>query len=171
MMEIGMNKRYVVRLSAEEREQLKNLVSKGKGAAYKIKHANIMLAADANGPSWTDPRIAEALSVHPKTVANVRERFVLQGLEAALGRNPQSSPSRERILDGAKEARLIALACSQAPPGRCRWTLRLLADKLVELEVADSISYETVRRTLKKTNSSPTCASAGAFRPSRMRPS
>lgn len=170
-MEIGMNKKYVVRLSAQEQEQLQALVSKGKGAAYKIKHANIILAADVNGRAWTDQRIAEAFSVHSKTVENVRERLVMHGLEAALGRKQQSSPSRKRILDGAQEARLIALACSQAPPGRSRWTLRLLADKLVELEVADSISYETVRRTLKKTNSSRTSASAGAFHRSRMRPS
>ena len=168
-MEIAMNKRYVVRLCAQEREQLKALVSKGKAAAYKIKHAHILLAADANGPAWTDCRIAEAFSVHEKTVRNVRERLVTQGLEGALNRKQRQAPPREKILDGAKEARLIALACSQAPPGRSRWTLRLLADKLVELEVVDSISYETVRRTLKKTNSSRTSASAGAFRPSRTR--
>ena len=164
-----MNKRYAVRLSAQEQEQLKALVSKGKASAYKIKHANILLAADVNGPAWTDQRIANAFSVHDKTVRNVRERLVTQGLEAALVRKPQASPSRKRILDGAKEARLIALACSEAPPGRSRWTLNLLADKLVELEVVDSISYETVRRTLKKTNSSRTSASAGAFRPSKTR--
>lgn len=164
-----MNKRYVVRLSAEERELLKTLVSKGKAAAYKIKHANILLMADAEGPDWTDERIAEGFSVHSKTVGNVRERFVLQGLEAALNRKKRRTPPREKILDGAKEAHLIALACTQAPPGRSRWTLRLLADKLVELQIVEGISYETVRRTLKKTSSSRISASAGAFRPSKTR--
>ena len=164
-----MNKRYVVRLSAEEREQLETLVSKGKAAAYKIKHANILLMADADGPAWTDERIAEGFSVHSKTVGNVRERFVLQGLEEALNRKKRATPARQKILDGAKEARVIALACSQAPPGRTRWSLRLLADKLVELQIVDGISYETVRRTLKKTSSSRTCVSAGAFRPSKTR--
>lgn len=145
-----MNKRYVVRLSAEEREQLKNLVSKGKAAAYKTKHANILLMADADGPAWTDQCIAEAFSVHGKTVGNVRERFVLQGLGAALNRKKRQAPPREKILDGDKEAHLIALACSQAPAGRSRWTLRLLADKLLEMQIVEGISYETVRRTLKK---------------------
>lgn len=163
-----MNKRYVVRLSAEEREQLRSLVSKGKAAAYKIKHANILLKADADGPAWTDEHIAEAFSVHGKTVGNVRERFVLRGLEAALNRKKRQQQPREKILDGAKEARLIALACSQAPQGRSRWTVRLLADKLVEMQIVESISYETVRRTLKKTSSSRTCSGAGAFRPSKM---
>lgn len=164
-----MNKIYVVRLSAQEREQLTRLVSKGKAAACKIKHANILLTADADGPAWTDERVAEAFSVHGKTVGNVRERFVLQGLEAALNRKKRQTPPREKILDGAKEAHLIALACTQAPPGRSRWTLRLLADKLVELQIVEGISYETVRQALKKTSSSRTSASAGAFHPSKTR--
>jgi transposase len=149
--EVGMNKKYIVRLTAQERKQLKALVNKGKTAAYKIKHANILLLGDADGSGWKDDRIAEAVSVHSKTVSGVRQRFVEQGLEAALNRKKQAKPPRDRILDGAKEARLVALACSEAPGGRTRWTLHLLADKLVELQVVGTISHETVRQTLKKT--------------------
>lgn len=147
-----MNKKYIVRLTQGEREVLRALVSKGRGAAYKIKHANILLKADADGPGWVDERIAEAFSVHSLTVRNVRERFVMKGLEAALNRKKRSTPPREKILDGSKEARLIAVACSAAPEGRTRWTMQLLADKLVELRIVDRISDETVRRTLKKTS-------------------
>lgn len=156
-----MARKYVVRLSSEEREALEILVEKGKTQAYRIKHANILLAVDADGPDWSDEEAAEAFGCHVNTVANVRQRFVEQGLEAALERKKQKSPSRERILDGEKEARLIALACSAPPEGRSRWTLQLLADKLVALEIVQSISDQTVRRTLKKTNSSLTCVSAG----------
>jgi transposase len=151
----------VVRLSSEEREALELLVKKGKTQAYRIKHANIMLAVDADGPDWSDEEAAEAFGCHVNTVANVRQRVVEQGLEAALERKKQSSPSRERILDGEKEARLIAVACSAPPEGRSKWTLQLLADKLVALKVVESISDQTVRRTLKKTNSSLTCVSVG----------
>jgi transposase len=156
-----MNKRYVVRLTVEERGRLEALVKKGKGAAYRIKHANILLAVDADGPGAADEAVAKALSCHVNTVGNVRQRFVEQGLEAALNRKRQERPSRERILDGRGEARLITLACSQPPGGRDRWTLRLLADRLVELQVVPSISEQTVRRTLKKTNCVRTCASNG----------
>jgi transposase len=156
-----MARKYVVRLSSEEREVLELLVKKGKTQAYRIKHANVMLAVDRDGPDWSDEEAAEAFGCHVNTVANVRQRFVEHGLEAALERKKQKSPSRERILDGAKEARLIALACSAPPEGRSRWTLQLLADKLVALKVVESISNQTVRRTLKKTNSSLTCVSAG----------
>lgn len=147
-----MNKKYIVRLTAQERRDLKDLVGKGRGAAYKMRHANILLLADAGGPGWSDERIAEATSVHLCTVANVRQRFVERGLEAALGRKKQIRPSRQRLLDGEKEAKLIAIACSEAPEGRAHWTLHLLADKLVELNIVQSISHETVRRTLKKTS-------------------
>jgi len=147
-----MNKKYIVRLSKKEREQLEKMVSGGKAAAYKIKHAHILLKADAKGSGWTDEQIAEAFSCHLNTPRNVRQRFVEQGLEAALQRKKQKSPSRGPVLDGRGEARLIALSRSSPPEGRERWTLRLLADKLVELEVADSISHETVRQRLKKTN-------------------
>ena len=156
-----MNKKYVVRLRGEERERLTALVKRGKGQAYRIKHANILLAVDADGPAWSDEKAAEAFSCHVGTVANVRQRLVEGGLERALERKPQARPSRERSLDGRGEARLIALACSQAPDGRSRWTLKLLADKLVELEVVESISDQTVRRTLKKTNCSLIGANAG----------
>lgn len=156
-----MAKKYVVRLDAAEREALEALVRKGKTQAYRIKHAHILLAVDAAGPAWSDEQTAEALGCHVNTVSNVRQRFVEQGLEAAVERKKQKSPSRERILDGEKEARLIALVCSEPPAGRSRWTLQLLADQLVALEIVESISDQTVRRTLKKTNSSRICVSVG----------
>jgi transposase len=149
-------KKYKVTLTADERQFLHTLVSAGKGAALKLTHARILLKADAasGGPAWTDARIAEAIEVNRTTVEQVRQRFVEQGLQAALVRKKQARPSRERKLDGAGEARLIALACSAPPLGRAAWTLRLLADRLVELEVVETISTETVRQALKKTNSS-----------------
>jgi hypothetical protein len=147
-----MKKKYVVRLTTEERENLRAMVSKGKVVAYRVKHANILLAADVEGPGWPDWRIAEAFSCHARSVENVRRRFVLEGLTAALERKKQLRPSRERKLDGDGEARLIALACSEPPDGRDRWTLQLLADALVRLNVVDCICDQTVRRTLKKMN-------------------
>jgi transposase len=147
-------KKYVVTLTAEERQALSELITAGKAAAQKLTHARILLKSDAaaGGPAWPDQRIAEALEVSTATVERVRQRFVEQGTEAALVRKKQARPSRERALDGRAEARLIALACSSPPDGRKAWTMRLLADKLVELEVVDSISDETVRRSLKKAN-------------------
>ena len=156
-----MNKKYIARLTGVERQQLQALVTKGKGAAYKIKHANILLKADADGPAWVDKRIAEAFGCHAHTVENVRRRCVLEGLETALERKKQARPPRERKLDGEGEARLIAVACSEPPEGRDRWTLQMLADELVRLEVVDSIAVQTVRRTLKKTNFNRTVRSAG----------
>jgi transposase len=156
-----MPKKYMVRLTGAERQQLESLVTTGKAAAYKIKHAHILLKADADGPEWVDTRIAEAFGCHVQTVENVRRRFVLQGLERALGRKKQARPSRERRLDGEGEARLIAVACSEPRAGHDRWTLEMLADELVRLKVVDSISPQTVRRTLKKTNFNPTVRSAG----------
>lgn len=156
-----MRKKYIVRLTIEERANLQAMARKGRMAAYKIKHVNILLAADVEGPGWTDARIAEAFSCHPRSVENVRRRFVLEGLTAALERKKQRRPSRERKLDGEGEARLIALACSEPPDGRDRWTLKLLAAALVRLDVVDGISDQTVRRTLKKTNSGLTCNNAG----------
>jgi hypothetical protein len=151
-------KKYKVTLTAEERQSLHELVSVGKAAALKLTHARILLKADAapGGPAWTDARIAEAFEVNRTTVEQVRQRFVEQGFQAALVRKKQDRPSRERKLDGAGEARLIALACSEPPRGRAAWTLRLLADQLVELEIVSTISTETVRQMLKKTNSSRT---------------
>jgi len=156
-----MRKKYIVRLTIEERATLQTMVRKGRMAAYKIKHANILLAADVEGPGWADARIAEAFSCHPRSVENVRRRFVLEGLTAALERQKQRRPSRERKLDGEGEARLIALACSEPPDGRDRWTLKLLAEALVRLDVVDGISDQTVRRTLKKTRCGLTCNNAG----------
>ena len=156
-----MEKRYVVRLTEEERTELEGLVSKGKAAAYRIRHAHLLLAVEADGPNWIDEQAAHAYRCHRGTVENVRWRFVEEALEAALQRKKQVHPSRERVLDGEKEARLITLACSQPPSGRARWTLQLLADELVALQVVESICDQTVRRALKKTNSSRTCARVG----------
>ena len=147
-------KTYKVTLDAEEREYLLGLIAAGKASALKLARARILLKADAGpgGPAWTDARIAEAVEVDPTTVERIRQRFVEQGLEAALSRKKQCRPSRERKLDGAGEARLVALACSNPPEGRAAWTLQLLADKLVELQVVDSISDEAVRQVLQKTS-------------------
>jgi len=149
-------KTYVVELTSEERQQLGKRVRTGKAAAYQRRHAGILLKADAGaeGPAWTDARIAEALDVGTATVERVRKRFVTEGLEAALGRR-KANRIYARRLDGDGEAHLIALACSEAPQGRARWTLRLLADRMVALEYVESVSYQTVRRVLKKTNLSP----------------
>ena len=149
-------KKYKVTLTSDERQELQELIAAGKAAAKKLIHSRILLKADASegGPGWSDSRIAEAVEVNSDTVARVRERFVEQGLAAALVRKPQTRLSRERVLDGRAEAKLIALACSSAPAGRAAWTMQLLADKLVELQIVESVSDETVRRTLKKTRSS-----------------
>jgi transposase len=150
-----MAKRYRVTLTAEERCELEALIRKGKDAARKLAHARILLQADEaeGGPRRTDSDIAGALNVHVRTVERVRQRFVEQGLPAALVPKP-SARVYPRLLDGAQEARLIALACSAPPEGKPRWTLRLLAERVVELEMAETASYETIRRVLKKTNSS-----------------
>jgi transposase len=145
-------KKYLVTLTTDEREELNALISAGKASAKKLAHARILLKADQvdGGPAWSDETIAEAVEVSTDTVARVRQRFVEQGLEAALIRKKQDKPSRERILDGAAEAKLLAVACSGPPEGRAVWTLTMLADKLVELRVVESVSRETVRRVLKK---------------------
>jgi transposase len=147
-----MNKKYIVRLTATEREQLVSMASKGKAGAKKITHAHVLLKVDADGPSLTDEEVAEMFGVHENTVRSIRERFVMEGLESALNRKKRVKPPREPKLDGAGQARLTALACSTPPPGRARWTLRLLGDRLVELKVVESISMETVRKALKKTS-------------------
>jgi transposase len=148
------HKKYLVTLTPEERDWLTGLVSAGKRSALTITRARILLKADQadGGPAWEDQGIAQALDCSVRTVERVRQRFVERGPEQALGRKPQDRPSRERKFDGAAEARLIAVACSAPPEGRARWTMKLLADKLVELEVFDSVSDETVRRVLKKTS-------------------
>src|SRR5215216_4659156 len=153
-----MKKKYPVILTQTEREQLKSLIAAGTAPARKLTHARIPLKADqsSEGPGWVDEAIAEAVETSQPTVSRVRKQYFEEGLEAALNRRP---PNREyrRKLDGEQEARLLALACSEPPEGRARWSLRLLADKLVELEIVEGeISYQTVRRTLKKTNSSLT---------------
>jgi len=151
-----MPKKYRVTLTPEERDDLSRLVAAGKAAARTLLHARILLKADQAeaGPAREDARIADALGVGQRTIGRVRQRFVEQGLVAASGRNQQDRPGRPRQLDGRAEARLIAVACSAPPEGRKEWTMRLLADKLVELEVVDAVSDETVRRVLKKTRSS-----------------
>lgn len=156
-----MNKKYIVRLSEEEKARLEAIVGRGRASAYKIRHAHILFKADANGPDWPDEKIARAFLIHPNTVGAIRQRYVEQGLEAALGRRKRLSPPNAPKFDGEAEARLIALRCSSPPEGHVRWTLRLLADKAVELEIVDSASYETVRQTLKKTSSSRTSNRSG----------
>lgn len=147
-----MNKKYVVRLSKSEQKELKILTQKGKVAAYKIKHANILLAADVNGSNREDKEIAKMYHCHVKTVENVRKRLVEEGMQRALERKAQEKPSRQKKLDGKQEAHLIALSCSKAPKGRARWTLKMLSDEMITLAIVDDISTETVRKTLKKTN-------------------
>ncbi len=149
-------KRYVVRLEPQEREGLERLVRVGKAAAYKIRHANMLLMADAEGRGWGDETIAQGLGVSVGQVEHLRKRFVERGLDACLERKKQERPSIEPRFDGESEARLIALACGKPPGGRQRWSLRLLADKAVELRIVESASHETVRQTLKKTRSSRT---------------
>lgn len=144
-------KRYTVRLTVEERESLEALVSKGRASARKIGHARVLLKVDVDGPNWTDQQTAEAFEIRANTVRDIRRRFVEDGLDAALERKRREESPTPRKLDGAGEARLIALACGDPPEGRARWTLRLLAGQMVELAIVDGISHETVRRTLKKT--------------------
>ena len=154
---MSKNKKYVVRLTEEERAYLRTLIGRGSAPAAMLTHARILLKTNEgeSGAGWSDAAIAEALEVGLSTVARVRQRYVSEGLEAALDRK---APDREyrRKLDGEQEARLIALACSEPPTGHKRWTLRMLADRLVALEVVRSVSHETVRQVLKQTNSSPT---------------
>ena len=149
-------KKYLVTLTADERDHLTARIAAGKAAARRIAHARILLKADqaAGGPAWADERIAEAVEVSTDTVARVRQRFVEDSLEAALDRKKAARPPVPPKLDGRAEARLIALACSPPPDGRKRWTMQLLADELIELEVVDAVSDETVRRALQKTRSS-----------------
>jgi hypothetical protein len=144
-----MRKKYIVRLTGAERATLEQVVGKLKGSSQKVRRAHILLKADAGGPSWTDTRIAEAFGCRRQTVENLRERLVTDGFESALaGRVRQPRP---KALDGAQEAKIIALRLGPPPAGFANWSLRLLADRVVELAIAPAISYETVRRTLKKT--------------------
>ena len=147
-------KKYIVRLEAAERERLERLVGTGKAAAYKIRHANILLAVDESKQDarLTDKQVARTLGVAVRSIESLRRKLVEEGLEACLERKKQTSPSVERIFDGEKEAKLIAIACGPAPEGRSRWTLELLADRVVRLNIVERCSNETVRRTLKKTS-------------------
>ena len=147
--------KFIVRLTAPEREKVKGLVNRGKVGAEKRKRAHILLKADASpeGPAWSDGQIAAALEVSMATIHRTRQAYVEKGLEAALERL-RPTGRQYRKLDGVQEAKLVTIACGPAPEGQARWTIKLLADKLVELEIVDSIGKETVRRTLKKTTSS-----------------
>ena len=146
-------KKYIVTLSDEERTLLQELVSKGKNPAYKVNHARILLLADTNQSEggWKDQNISQALQISVATIERVRKRLVEEGLEAALNRKKQQN-RKQRLLDGEKEAYLIALTCSSPPEGYRRWTMKMLAQRLVQLGHVESISDETVRQTLKKTN-------------------
>ena len=161
--------KYKITLTPDERLHLRSLIASGKAAAKKLVHARVLLKADAaeGGPAWSDDAIAEAVEVHRDTVTRIRQRFVEGGLDAALVRKPQTRPSRARGLDGRAEAKRTVLACSAPPDGRAAWTMQRLADKLVAWEVVAAVSDETVRRTLKKTNSSRGGRSSGACRRSR----
>lgn len=154
-------RKYIVTLTSEERKCLARLVSSGQDKAYRIKHANILLMADENGPNLPSQEIAKAFSCHLNTVSGICQRFVERGLEAALDRKKRKTPPTPKKLDGRGEAKLIALACRKPPDGSSRWALRLLADELVELGIVESISYETVRRVLKKMSLNRTCGNAG----------
>jgi len=157
-----MPKKYVVRLSGVEREELEALVRRGRAHARRLLYARLLLKSDASeaGPAWTDERIADALETSADTVARERRRFCEEGLEVALMPRKPGRP-RRRALEGRAEAHLVALSRSEPPEGRAGWTLRLLADRMVELGHAESVSHETVRRTLKKTSSSPTWSRSG----------
>jgi transposase len=155
-----MYKKYVVRLTDQERGKLETLVRRGRAHARKLLYARILLKANANKDPWTDQRIADALELSTATVARERRRFCEEGLEVALMPKKPGRP-RRRVLDGRAEAHLIALSCSDPPEGRERWSMRLLADRMVELGHVDTVSHETIRRTLKKTPSSHTSSASG----------
>ena len=160
-------KKYVVRLSAEERERLEALIRKGKSPAQRLLKARILLKADVAeaGEGWSDSRIVNTLETSSSMVYRVRKQLVEEGFEAVLSRKQRATPAVARIFDGEKEAKLIALACSKPPKGRARWILRLLESKVVELHIVDRASDSTIGRALKKTFSSPIADSAGSSRP------
>ena len=146
-----MNKKYIVRLTEAERERLSGVVKKLSGGSQKVKRAQLLLQADADGPNWTDARIAEAFGCRTRTIEKLRERLVTQGFEAALERKQRAEPPVPKKLNGEQEAQLIAMRLGKPPEGYSNWSLRLLADEVVALEIVDSISHTTVRQTLKKT--------------------
>jgi hypothetical protein len=149
--EVPMKKKYIVRLTEEERAICEATIKKEKGKSEKLRRATIVLKADADGPAWDDAKISEAIGCRRQTVENVRQVFVLEGLEAALIRKKRAMSPTPKLLDGVAEAKLIAMRLGKPPVGFGHWTLRLLADQMVELEIVESISPETVRQTLKKT--------------------
>ena len=146
-----MNKKYIVRLSAKERQTLQEVVRKFQGSSQKVRRAQVLLKADVAGPAWTDEGIAEAFGCRTRTVEKLRERFVTEGFEQTLHGKQREKPATPRMLNGKQEAQVIALRLGPPPKGYANWTLRLLARKLVELEIVPTISHETVRSTLKKT--------------------
>jgi len=146
-----VQKKYIVRLTDEERVELQDAVSKLRGGSQKARRARMLLQSDADGPAWTDARISEAFACRRQTVESLRQRFVESGFRETLDGKRREEPPKEKLLDGKQEAQLIALRLGSPPRGYAQWTLRLLARKVVELEIAETISYETVRRTLKKT--------------------
>lgn len=146
-----MRKKYIVRLSDQERDTLRGVVKKLQGTSQKVRRAQILLKADSDGPAWTDRQIAEAFSCRIKTVENIRQRLVEHGFEEALNGKRRAQPPTEKLLDGEQEAKVIATRLGPPPKGYANWTLRLLARKVVELEIVPAVSHETVRRTLKKT--------------------
>ena len=146
-----MEKRYIVRLTNEERETLRSVIKKLNGSSQKVRRSQVLLKADADGPNWTDKRIAEAFSCRTKTVENIRQRLVTEGFDVALNGKKREAPPRDKRLDGEQEAKVIALRLGDSPKGFANWSLRLLAEKVVELEIVNSVSHETVRQTLKKT--------------------
>jgi len=167
-----MSPRYRVTLTEGERKELEAITRRGKTHARRFVHARALLLCDASadGPAWNVADVATALGVTSRSIEHLKKRFVEDGFEAALERKPREKPPRDVIFDGAFEARLISLACSNAPEGRRRWTVRLLADKAVELRFVESVSHMTVQRVLKKTNLSLTSASTGKFLPKEVRP-
>lgn len=172
MKEATMSPRYRVTLTKEERKELEAMTHRGKMHVRRFIHARALLLCDASvdGPAWNVADVAAAFGVSSRAIEHLKKRFVEEGLEAALERKPREKPPREVIFDGAFETRLIALACSEVPEGHRRWTVRLLADKAVELKFAESVSHMTVQRVLKKTNLSLTSASIGKSLQKGVRP-
>jgi hypothetical protein len=146
-----MDKKYIVRLSKREREELLDVVKRLKGSSQKVRRAQVLLKADVRGPNWTDAKIAEALSCRVQTVENLRKRLVTEGFRTALDGKPRETPPRQKCLDGTQEAKVIAMRLGKPPKGYANWSLRLLAEHVVELGLVESISHETIRQTLKKT--------------------
>jgi Homeodomain-like domain len=146
-----MEKKYIVRLTDEERQTLGQVIKKLKGSSQKVRRAQILLKADADGPAWTDKQIAEAFGCRTQTVENIRRRLVTEGFELTLCGKPRETPARQPVFDGKQEAKVIALRLGPPPKGFANWSLRLLAGTVVELGIVESVSHETVRRTLKKT--------------------